>query len=137
MTIVGFNFTKIDVERKKTMVPKLSIKNNVEIDDVLEAEMRIGSQKQKVLRFLFTYKSTYSDDAGHVLIKGDLVYMNDKKIIDDILKSWSKNKMKDVKKEIAAPIINTILTKSTITALMLSKEVNLPPQIQLPKVSIK
>ncbi len=99
--------------------------------------MKIGSQTKKVLQFAFKYDSAYGPGIGHIKILGDLIYMNEDKVVKEIAKAWKDTKTKDLPKEVMSPVLNTILNKSSIMALMLSKEVNLPPQVQLPKVKIQ
>ncbi|MFW6014399.1 MAG: hypothetical protein ACOCZQ_00645 [Nanoarchaeota archaeon] len=134
MTIVGFGFNKIEVEKSNPIKGKVSVSNNIKIDNVEETTMNMGNQKQKILKFVFNYKTTYSNDVGHLEITGELYYLNDKKTMDDVMKKW-KNSEK-LSQEVTRPVINTILNKSTILALSLSSEVNLPPQVNLPKVKV-
>ena len=135
MTIVGFGFNKIEVEKSNPLKGKVSVSNNVKIDSIEETTMNIGNQKQKILKFTFNYKTTYSNEVGHLEILGELYYLDDKKTMDDVMKKW-KNSEK-LPQEVTRPIINTILSKSTILALSLSNEVNLPPQVNLPKVKVE
>ena len=51
---------------------------------------------------------------------------------DEIVKGWKKNKQ--VPKETMTEVLNTILARCNVSALMLSRDVNLPPPIPLPKV---
>ncbi len=135
MTIVSFGFNKLEVVKNKPIKDKVSVSNNVRIDEVEETTMNFGKQKQRVIKFSFNYKTTYSDEVGHLEIKGDLYYTGEKKIIDSVLKQWKDSK--SVPDEVKTPVINTILGKSTILALSLSNEVNLPPQVNLPKVKVQ
>ena len=135
MTIVGFNFTSLRAERKAMLKGKINIENNVKIDNITDSELNVGDKKMKTLSVEFSYSSTYTPDIGEVAIKGILIYMTDAKKTEEVLKSW-KGKEKKVPEDIMAPIINTILNNCTIMALEMTKEVNLPPQIQLPKVEV-
>jgi|TARA_B100001971_G_C18239404_1_gene569678 hypothetical protein len=134
MTILGFNFTKIDVQRKEAIKGKLNIKNNVSIKDVQEVDLPVGKEKQKVLKFMFEFVSDYEPKAGAILLGGDLMYMEELKKINKILAEWKKEK--SIPKEVMTPLLNTILTRCNIQALILSQQVNLPPPIPLPKVDI-
>ena len=136
MTIVGFNLTSIKAERTKPIEGKINVKNNVKIDEIKESQLMVGKQKQKTLIFEFSYLSKYSPNMGGVEIKGSLVYLTDVKTIDEIVKNWKGGKGKSVPEDIMAPVLNTVLNKCSIMALQMSKEVNLPPQIQLPKVKV-
>ncbi|MFP4403651.1 MAG: hypothetical protein ACOC3X_00460 [Nanoarchaeota archaeon] len=136
MTIVGFNFSNIEAKRNKAVQGEVKIQNNVKIEDISETEMTIGQNKQKVLKFTFNYESKYEPKIGNILIKGDLIYMNEPKIITEVLEKWN-SKEKKIPENVIGPVINTILNKSSIMALLLTKEVNLPPQLQLPKVKVQ
>ncbi|MBI2658791.1 hypothetical protein HYX05_01660 [Candidatus Woesearchaeota archaeon] len=61
--------------------------------------------------------------------------MEDPKKIKELLASWKKDKK--VPKELMAGLLNTILTKCNIQALILSQEINLPAPIPMPKVQIQ
>ena len=61
--------------------------------------------------------------------------MDDSKKVKQILDDWKKDKR--LPKDIMTGILNTILNRSNVQALILSQDVNLPPPIQLPKVQIE
>ena len=132
MPIIGFNFVKILVERKSASRGKVDIKNNVKITDVGSADLTIHSKKDKVLRFKFEFTSVYKPSIGSVLFTGDLIYMNETSKQDAILDSWKADKK--VPKEFMGEILNNILARCNIQALVLSRDVNLPSPIPLPKV---
>lgn len=133
--IVGFGFTKLSAERKEAAKGKIDINNNVTIKDVNEDSFSLGKDKQQnVLRFIFEFTSKYEPNVGSILFEGDLLYMEESKKAKEILSSWKKEKK--IPKEIMAGLLNTILTKCNIQALILSQEVNLPAPIPLPKVQI-
>jgi hypothetical protein len=136
MAIIGFNFTKINAERKKAVDGQIKVQNSVKIDDVRESTLNVGDKKQKTLIFEFSYISTYQPEIGIIELKGALVFMTDQKKIEEIAKNWKSNKGKKLPEDIMAPVINTVLNKCSITALQMSKEINLPPQIDLPKIKI-
>ena len=134
--IVGFGFTKLSAERKEAAKGKIDINNNVTIKDVQEDSFSLGKDKQQnVLRFIFEFTSKYEPSVGTILFQGDLLYMEDQKAVKEILNGWKKDKK--IPKEIMAGLLNTILTKCNVQALILSQEVNLPSPIPLPKVQIQ
>ena len=133
--IVGFGFTKLSAERKESAKGKIDINNNVTIKNVEEDNLSFGKDKQQnVLRFIFEFTSKYEPNIGNILFEGELLYMEEQKKAKEILVSWKKDKK--LPKEIMAGLLNTILTKSNIQALILSQEINLPPPIPLPKVQM-
>ncbi|MBI2659814.1 hypothetical protein HYX07_01495 [Candidatus Woesearchaeota archaeon] len=61
--------------------------------------------------------------------------MEEQKKAKEILGNWKKDKK--LPKEMMAGLLNTILTKCNVQALILSQQVNLPPPIPLPKVQVQ
>ena len=133
--IVGFGFTKLTAERKGAAKGKIDINNNVAIKDVQEDSFALGKDKeQNVLRFIFEFTSKYEPSVGTILFEGELLYMEEQKKSREILSGWKKDKK--IPKELMAGLLNTILTKCNVQALILSQEINLPPPIPMPKVQI-
>ncbi len=132
--IVGFGFTKLSAERKKAAKGKIDINNNVTIKNIEESDLALGKDNQNVLRFIFEFTSKYEPNIGNILFEGELLYLEEPKKSKEILSSWKKDKK--IPKELMAGLLNTILTKCNVQALILSQEVNLPPPIPLPKVQI-
>ncbi len=132
MTIIGFNFKEISVARKEGIKGKINIKNNVAISDVKEQDLNLGDKKQSALRFVFEFSSVYEPDFGTISLIGDLIFMESSAKTKEIIDEWKKNKR--VSKDIMAGILNSVLTKCNIEALILSQAVNLPPPIPLPSV---
>jgi|SRR3989338_11113244 len=132
--IVGFSFTKLSAEKNEAAKGKIDINNNVTIKNVEEADLSLGKEKQNVVRFIFEFTSKYEPNVGAILFEGELLYLEDQKKIKEILSSWKQDKK--VPKELMAGLLNTILTKCNVQALILSQEVNLPSPIPLPKVQM-
>lgn len=133
MTIIGFNFTKMSAERKPaTNTGKINISNNVSITNVEEKELAFGKSKQKAIIFTFRFASRYDPAIGSIELIGDMTYVAEPAKVSEIANNWKKDKK--LPKEIMTSIINTALSKSNIQALILSRDINLPPPIPLPKV---
>ncbi|MFH1399613.1 MAG: hypothetical protein ABIG95_05885 [Candidatus Woesearchaeota archaeon] len=135
MSVVGFNFTKIDVDKKSAARGKINIKNNISIKEVAETDLSFGTNTQSGLRFLFEYTSLYEPDIGQIMLIGEVLYLEESKKAKEIVKRWKKDK--SLAPELIREIINTALTKCNIQALILSQYVNLPPPMPLPKVGVK
>lgn len=133
MTIVGFNFTKISAEKKTPLKGKINISNNVSIKDVHNADLSLGQAKQEGIRFVFLFKSTYDPDIGSIELGGDVLFIGDKARTKKILDTWKKDKQ--VPQEEMTAILNTVLSKCNVEALLISREVNLPPPIPMPKIN--
>ncbi len=134
MAIVGFNFTKISAERKDNNAEKVNISNNVALRDVKEASIHLGSDKQKVLRFVFEFTSAYKPEVGTINFQGNIMYMEDVEKVKKILDGWKKDKK--VENDVMTLILNSVLGKCNVQAMILSQEINLPSPIPLPKVQV-
>ena len=133
--IVGFGFLKLSAEKKENAKGKIDINNNVSIKDIMEENFALGKDKsQNILKFIFEFTSKYEPNVGNILFEGELLYMEEPKKAKEILADWKKNKK--LPKDLMAGLLNTILTKCNVQALILSQQVNLPPPIPLPKVQI-
>jgi len=135
MTIIGMQFTKLAVEKMNPITGKVSISNNVVVQDVEKATIAIGKNKQDVLRFTYEFKASYEPKIALITLVGNLTYLEKAEKIDELIKQWKKDKK--LPKEILTPVLNSIYTKCNIQAIVMSREINLPPPIQLPKVAVQ
>ncbi|MBN1502737.1 hypothetical protein JW930_04275 [Candidatus Woesearchaeota archaeon] len=133
MSIVGFNFTKIVVEKKKQAIGKINIANNFSIKEVREAKLNLGKSSQRGLEFNFEFSSKYQDDIGSIELFGFLIFMDKEEKVKEALSSWKKDKK--IPKEIIDQVYNHIISRSYVEALLLSREVQLPPPIPLPRIA--
>jgi hypothetical protein len=131
-SIVGFNFQKISIERKKETVGKLNIVNNISVKDVLETKFSIAAASQKGLQFKFMFQSDYQENVASISLEGQLIYMTSEAEAKKVLDQWKKEKK--IESKLMTVILNHILAKCNIQALMLARDVNLPPPFPLPKV---
>ena len=133
MPIVGFNFDKLSVERKASLQKGMKATHNITIDDIKEEPLNLGEKtKKQGLKFSFEYVVDYQPKIGEVLIKGHILYLDDEKKIKEIVSKWKKEKKMDA--DITAHLINTAIIKSTIKALTLAQDLNLPPHLPIPTV---
>lgn len=135
MTIVGFSFTHFDAQRKTQGKGKINIANNVTISEVETADLFLGSNKQEGLRFNFIFTSKYDPDVGHITIKGNVLFLSDTDKIKSILADWKKDKK--IPEDVTEEVLNNVLSKCNIQALLLSKDLNMPAPIPLPKVNVQ
>ncbi len=130
--IIGFSFKKIHIEKMNQPSGKIDIDNNAFITDVQESDFPIGKQKQKGITFIFEFTSKYKPEIGELLFTGEVLYLGEPKANEEILKAWKKNK--SMSKDIMAEVMDTVLIRCNIEALILSRDINLPPPVPLPKV---
>lgn len=134
MNIVGFNFTKVAAERKRAVVGTININNNIKIKEIGEAKIGIGGSDRKALKVSFTFSSEYTEDMATLQLEGDLLLLLEKKKADDMLKGWKDGRK--IPDEVAQKLMTHILDRCNIQALLLSKDLNLPSPVPLPKVNV-
>src|SRR3989338_537032 len=134
MTVVGFNFTKINVERKQPSKVKINISNNVLIKDIAESNFTIGQDEQKSLNIIFQFNSTYEPNVGSIELVGELIYIDDIQRINEVHNLWVEHKK--VEKDVMTEILNVVLNRCNIEALILARDINLPSPIPLPKIKV-
>jgi len=132
MSIISLNFIKMEAEKKSNAIGKVNITNNISINEVSAIKLSLGQNVQDGLKFRFEFISKYNPDLGLIRFNGELVALESEDLTKEILDEWKKNKA--IKKEVMANYLNHILGRCNIEALILSKEINLPPPIPLPKV---
>lgn len=135
MTIVGLQFDKIIVDRTDVPKAKMNVKNNIVIKNVEKKDITMGKTKQNVLLFKFEFTANYEPKVAQITLNGTTTYIEKEDKIDELVKGWKKDKK--IPKDIMTPLLNNILNRCNIEALILAREVGLPPPIQLPKVTIK
>ena len=134
MGIVSFNFDKISAEKIGKITEKVNINHNFNIKHVEKTNINLQGQKP-VLKLNFDFIVNYEPNIGVIKMDGNLTYLDKEEELTKLADQWKKEKKLPV--GITSLVANTILTKGNIKALMLSQEVNLPPQIHLPKVEPK
>jgi len=143
MTVLNFRITKIAGQRTTKRLDKVNIQANSTIKTLERGkDKNIGDY----IHVNFLYEVEYSPDFGGITLEGSLWYTHPK------LASIAKDKKEKVKlkdgstkevdvielnNEAATDISTAILQDSLIEAITLSQKINLPPPLQLPKVTVK
>ncbi len=130
MPIVGFNFTKVGSEKKSKFLPNKKVKSDLKINNLEKEKLPIG-ESEDVLKFSFRFLIEY-EDCGEIDLNGNILYMDEPKKVEDIIKKWKSGK--SVPKELMETILNTILFRCNVKALSLSQDVNLPPHFKMPRI---
>jgi hypothetical protein len=130
MKIIGFNLTKISIQRKEKFDSKLEIKQNINIDDITKDKINIS--KDEILKINFTFAVNYNPDFAKLEFKGGLVIIPEKDEMKKIMKEW---KNKQLAEEFRAPLFNFIMNKCNIKALSLEDEMALPLHVPMPRIN--
>ncbi|MBR9683495.1 hypothetical protein GOV03_03055 [Candidatus Woesearchaeota archaeon] len=134
MTIVKTNLVKVQAERNLgTKGGEISIKNNVALTNV--EEMDFNEKGKKGLKFDFEFDCNYEPDLGKIEVGGQIFYIEEAKLVDEIKESWDKDKR--VPTAVMEEVLNAALHKGNIQAIKTADDVNLPSPLRLPKVASK
>ncbi len=132
--IVGFNFTKLNGEKKAATRGKVGIKNNVALQEVSDANLTMAPGK-KGLRIHFLFQTLYEPNIGTLSFEGDVILLEEAKAAEKLLKTWEKEKK--LPQELMPGLLNHILERANIQALLMARDLGLPAPIPLPKVNVQ
>ena len=129
MAIVGFNYLSMAAWRAEEQAQKIKISSNITVKSVEKKDLSLGESRQSALRFLFEYCASYEPKVGAITLAGEVIYLDSAAKTKEVLDSWTKKKM--VTEGVMTSILNTILEKCNLQAILLSSTVNLPPPIPM------
>ncbi len=130
--IVGFNLTKVNVEKKKPVRGKIRINHDLQIHSVTEQPLPLKEKRQAlVIDFLFSI--LYEPGIGEAVIGGNVLYFDDAKKMEHVLSQWKQHKQ--LTADVSVEVLNVIMSKCNIKILALSQELNLPAHLPLPHIA--
>ena len=133
MQVIGFNLSKVSIEREEKQEGKLSISQNIGIDDV--SEDNVSFSKENIIRIKFSYSVNYNESKfAKVELKGYVLIIPQKDEQKKLEKSWKEKTIPD---EFKVPLFNFIKSKCDIKALSLEDDMGLPLHIPFPKLMLK
>lgn len=129
MTIIGFNFSKLHAEQLKPHKKGIKISTNIKIDDLAKTKLSFDKEKG-ALKASFAYEVNYSD-VGTIVLAGDVLVMQEIKIIDSILEEWKEKKT--IPKALSTALMTHIMNKCAVQAIIMAKDIGLPSPIPMPR----
>ena len=134
MPIIKTELYKITAERKLVAEnAKVNINNNISIKDVLPTDL--DRDGKKMIKFNFSFECKYDPEIGNIVIEGQVFFVEEAKLVKEILESWEKDKR--VPTAVMEQVINVALHKSNIQAIKSADEISLPSPMPMPTVSSK
>jgi len=134
MPILGLNFDAVHAEKKKELSPPLKINTSVEIVSVSKEDSFFSNKDESVLKFNFEFSLVFDPkDVAELVLKGHIHYLGKSKDNDKVLSTWKKDKK--FPPELTRQLVNMILMKANIKALIVGQEVGLPPHIRMPLIN--
>jgi len=140
MAIVGMSYTNINVQRNEGVRGSLEVINRTHFTNVEKAPLTIGATKTEVLKFTFEFSIDYksigkNESAGTIVLSGDVVSTATPDEMKNTLESWNKDKK--ISKDMTFVLMHYLVPKCNVQAIVLSRDVNLPPPFPLPEVKRK
>ncbi|HDZ35477.1 MAG TPA: hypothetical protein ENH81_00995 [Thermococcus sp.] len=138
MPVMGFNITKVEIEKKAPGVPggQIEVRLSPKIKEMRLGEIRTPTGKMNGIEILFRYEIGYNPTIAEGAIEGAILYLPpQKEKIDEILNQWEEDKKIDP--ITFAEVVNFITKEVSPILMLLSKEMRLPYHIPLPRVEVK
>lgn len=130
MKIIGFNLSKILIEKKEKMAEKVQVSQNIDIKDVSKDKIPISDND--ILKIDFKFTINYSEDFAKIEFEGSLLLLPEKDELKNVLKSWKEKKIPE---DIRIGLFNYIMNKCNIKALNLEDELGIPWHVPMPKLN--
>lgn len=131
MRLVGFNFSKINVEKTEEKAGSLKINTNIDIKDISKINSDFLKTKEELLGVTFRFVVDYDPKVAKIELSGNVIFSLETKLIKEILNQWEEKKIHE---DFKVFLFNIVLRKSNLKALQLEEELNLPLHINLPSV---
>lgn len=132
MRVIGFNFTKLSIEKSKENQGNLKFNNKIDISSIEPLKSDFLKIKDELLKVDYIYSVLYEPEIAKLEIKGEIILSVDSKTAKDILKGWKDKQTSD---DFRVFLFNIILRKSNIKALQMEDELGLPPHIPMPSLN--
>jgi hypothetical protein len=132
MRIIGFNFTKISIEKLKEpseLKEQLKINTQIDVPELTEVKSHLLKTKEEIIGAKFTYGVNYNPDFAKIELEGRILVAVEPKVAKEIFKQWKKKKMPE---DFRLLLFNVVLKKSSLKALYLEEELNLPLHMPMP-----
>jgi hypothetical protein len=133
MKILGFNFTKLQAEKVSNKIEGVKINTNIDltkIETVNPGEIKV---KEELLGVSFKFDISYDPDFAKVSLEGSIVLAIDSRTHKEVLKQW---KDKQIPESFRLDLFNIIMKKSTLKALQLEEELNIPLHMPMPTLKL-
>jgi hypothetical protein len=129
MRLINFNFTKLYGERIKDTISEIRFNTKIDILSISPLKSDFLKIKEELIKIEFVYSILYESGLAKIDLTGTMVLSIEPRIAREVLKGW---KDKETPEEFRLFMFNTILRKSSLKALQLEEELNLPPHMPFP-----
>lgn len=138
MPVLGFNITKIEVEKELAGIPQGQVEVRVtpRVDDVRLGEIMTPNGKVNGVEIVFSFEVTYSPTIGRGLVRGMVLYLPpQRERVDEIIDLWENEKKID--SMAFAEVVNFLMVELSPVFMVVAKEMRLPYHVALPRVEVR
>jgi hypothetical protein len=132
MKLINFNFTKLSSERLKDTAPEIKFNTKIDILSISSVKSDFLKIKEELVQIDFVYNILYEPGLAKIEIGGTMILSIEPKIAREVLRGW---KEKETPEEFRLFMFNIILRKSSLKALQIEEDLNLPPHLPFPSFS--
>lgn len=118
----------MQVKRTNEVRGEITVRNNSTLEAV--------SKEETHLEINFVFTSKYQPQIGEIKIEGVLTYRDEPQKLDQALEKWKNSDQQNLPEEMAENVHNTIFSNCVVEATILSKQVQLPPPMPAPQISL-
>lgn len=134
MKLMGFSFNKINVEKTSNALKDLKLNTKIDVSEIKEVKSTLLKTKDEIVSVDFSYEITYSPEIAKLSFEGGILLGLEPRKAREVLRQWKEKKMPE---DFRSDVFNIILKKSSLKALQMEEELNLPPHFPLPSLKIK
>ncbi len=132
MKFVGFNFSKINVERLSGNLENLKIDTKIDVSSIGKVKGNLINKSEEIIKAEFSYDINYNPDFAKISLSGEAFISDKSDIIKRVIKRWDKDKK--LEENFKVFLFNIILRKCNLKALQMEDEMNFPLHLPLPSV---
>lgn len=129
MKVVGFNLTKISIERKEINMSADKVDQKINITDV--SKQKVDFSSEELLKISFELSLTYPNDLAKLEFAGYVTTIPNPDEMKKFLFTW---KDKNIPEDAKFPLFNFIMNKCNVKALYLEDELGLPLHVPMLKI---
>ena len=129
MKILGINFTKLNAEKSSIDPKGVKIGTHIDLSEIREVKSDFFSSKERILGIKFSYEINYEPNFAKIKLAGNILVSIDEIKFNKVLEGWKEKNLPD---DFRLSIFNLILKKSSLKALQLEEELNIPLHIAMP-----
>jgi hypothetical protein len=131
MKLVGFNFTKIAIEKTGDSYKNLKLNTKMDIFNIDSVDSPFFKGEEDLIKVKFLYTIDYAPTIAKIELGGNILLGVEKTKSKGILEGWKEKKIPE---DFRLLIFNLVLKKANVKALELEDQMGLPLHVPMPSL---